>query len=410
MSIRGGLCVLVLATAGLSHAQTREDGIFAGPWVLTPAFAAGIVTDSNVFRVPFEGEQFGDQIFAATVGLGATMPFRGNLLALNYEATKLDYNKFNFDRDLAQAGGVGLLLNLGVKDKVNLSGRYIQGITDVRDIDPGGEFTFTGQPYDKYVWDVTFQRNIPGRRGYEVGITGSALNFVNRTQVNFFDYRGNTAGFEYREPVNPHWWAIAAVTIRDYDHYLTSEPPGTVFRREESKLYEIGVRGLTGHRQPFVLTVGYGDYQFPGSDASDFQGLVGRFRWRLPVGSATWIQLGAGRRARPSFFGDQSHFVSDEILMVAERSFRQHSSVGLDVLLGRNQYPDPEPVLDPSTGEETMIKRSDKRFAMDLYFDFKLNRLFGFRVSLTKERRDSNIFRFNYDAFTTFAGVTLGWI
>ena len=167
---RGAISVLVLLAASAGHAQTREDGIFAGPWVLIPAFATGIATDSNVFRVPFEGDQFSDQVFAATGALTAILPFRGNLLTMSYEATKLDYNKFNFDRDLAQAGGVSLRLNLGAKDFVDVSGRVIYGITDVRDIDLGGEFTFTGQPYDKYVWDVAFERDIRGKRGYRARV------------------------------------------------------------------------------------------------------------------------------------------------------------------------------------------------------------------------------------------------
>jgi len=283
------------------------------------------------------------------------------------------------------------------------SAAFDLGISDVRQFDPGGEATFRGEPYNRYVWKVGVQRRVPGRRGYDVTYTGAALNFVNRDDVNFFDYRGGIALLAYREPVSARWWLVGEITIRDFDHYKTDDPPGQVFRREESQLYEVGFRGLAGKRQPVVAVLGYGDYQFPGSGSSGFQGLVGSFRWSLPIGAATSVRIGADRQARPSFFANQSHFVATQILTVFERRFRRYSSVGFDMLLGRNEYGDPEPSYDD-------IVREDRRWAADLYFDFKLTRIFGFRVSLTKERRNSNIPRFDYDAFVTFSGITLGWI
>jgi hypothetical protein len=397
------LVALALFAAGTAGAQQREDGIFVGPWLLVPGFATGLATDSNVFRLPIEGEETGDQILAASATLTAVLPFRNSVLTMDYTATHLQYNKFQFDRDLAQQGGFDLQFNFSTGDTVETSGAFTLGITDVRQFDPGGEVTFRGEPYNRYVWEAAVMRRVPGRRGYEVRLQAIALNFTNRTNVNFFDYRGGVGFLAYREPVSSRWWLVGEVTIRDFDHYRTTDPVGEVFRREESRLYEIGFRGLAGKRQPLVATLGYGDYQFPGSTSSGFQGLVGQFRWSMPIGAATSVRIGADRRARPSFFASQSHFVADQIVAVFERRFRKYSSIGLDVLIGRNEYGDPEPTFDD-------VVRKDRRWATDLYFDFKLTRVFGFRVSLTKERRSSNIPRFDYDAFLTFTGITLGWI
>jgi hypothetical protein len=394
----------VLFAAGAAGAQQREDGIFAGPWLLVPGFTTGLATDSNIFRASEDNPdvpQESDQILAASATITAVLPFRNSVFSMNYQATHLEYNKFKFDRDLAQRGGFDLQFNFGSGDTVETSGAFILGITDVRQFDPGGEATFRGEPYDKYVWEIAVKRRVPGRRGYDVGYAGSSLEFEPSVNVGFFNYRGGEGFLAYREPVSERWWLVGEVTIRDFDHTLANDPSGEVFRREESRLYEIGFRGLAGRRQPLVATLGYGDYRFPGSGTSGFQGLVGLFRWSLPIGAATSVRIGADRRARPSFYANQSYFVSDQIVAVFERRFRKHSSVGLDVLLGRNEYGEPD---------EDGIVRKDRRWSGDLYFDFKLTRVFGFRVSLIKERRTSNIDRFDYDAFLTFTGITLGWI
>ena len=55
------------------------------------------------------------------------------------------------------------------------------------------------------------------------------------------------------------------------------------------------------------------------------------------------------------------------------------------------------------------IDRDDKRYQLEATVDWRSHKRFGYEMSLSRERRDSSCFVFEYKATVLSAGVRFGW-
>lgn len=425
------LLVLALACSGAGALTSRAapDGIIVGKWLLSPKVFVGVEYDSNIFRRSVNIQS--DWIQRTTLGLAATVPVRNSAFLFEYTADRYAYQNFDLARDWSQFGRAAWRWNLASSDTITLSTSYTKGITNIQDIDPGGELTFRGQPYNLARYDLQAERAVPRQQGYLIKVSRIDLNWEPEEDdvVGFFDYRGYDARYEYRQPVSVIDWFIVYAEMRRFNHYRARgykewDPDanngqgayvdawqlGVPFRKEESGSLQVGVRGFLGRGQPFFARIGYGEFQYTGTEASKskFKGIVGQLDWSLHVGARSMLGLTALRRPLPSSF--PTYYIVDEFRINLERPWRQYSDMGFNVLLSKNTYGD---VLDPIPPSELPPCgdqiRVDNRWNAEAYMNWLIHGKFGFRFVAGHYERTSNCPGADYKANIVTTGLTMGW-
>jgi len=426
--------VLLVVTTGRLPAETQArvpDGLPAGPFFVAPYFETGIEYDSNIFRlsepdpnVPNSPEPQGDEIALLRGGALATMPFRNSEFILGWEGEYRDYRTFQFPRRLAQQFGAEVELNFASTDQLRIAERYIQGVTDVQTVDPGGERTFTGQPYNYNRFEVEASRNETGHPGYAVSIARVDLEYVDAVGRDlFFDYSGYDASVEYRHPLAGSKWLVAYYDLQRFDHFrdCLSRPdvgttcnlnaggeiqgvaygPNEPYRKQISDTLQFGLRGFLARRQPFFVRVGVGNFAYDRQDDlpdTSFVGVMGAARFRLALGSKTFLDLRAQRTPLPSNF--ETYYIINELRVDVERRWLRRSLYGFRALVSRNGYGDGDPRVDG---------RTDRRRVLEGFMDWFFHRRASLRFSAGHYRRRSNVQIADYNANVVTAGIRYGY-
>ena len=399
---RAAALMLVIAAGGVIAAQERPEGLHVGRWVLAPYFETGFEYDDNVFRRSID--PLGDSLHELTGGVVASLPFRNSLFQVDYEANRREYEDLSFSRDTTQELGVLLHLRFGSSDELKISERYTRGISNLQNVDQGGELVFQGEPFNFNRWEIELSRSVPARQGYLIRVARIDFNFDTDQPVPFFDYRGFESAFEYRQPLSSTRWLFVYHDSRRFNDYriATPEELGVPFRKEIQDSYQIGLRGLLGGRQPYWLRLGYGELDYERVDVDGFSGLVGSAAMRVNLGQRTRIDLTATRRPLPSSF--DTYFLVNEARVQLSRDWLYNSTVGVDVVLGRNGYGAPVPIV----GCETTVRR-DTRLDFGANVEWKFHPRAAVRLAGSLIRRNSSCEAAEHEANQASAGLRLGW-
>jgi hypothetical protein len=388
---------MLLAAAPLAPARAQEelpDGIPAGRWVLAPFVRFTYENDDNIFRrSESTGQVEADQVATIWGGATASLPVRNSLLELSAELSRFDYKNNEFPRDFSRDFGAIFTSNFGTGDTVSISERFLRGIssTQVRDADPGGdvgELTFQGRPFNLNEIQLEVIRAVPTNIGYSININRLDLNWE-RVEgfIPSYDYRGWNNGVEVRKPIPGRRWIIASYDRRRLDHFDPNE--------EEADFGE-----------PFRKEASDGRFAFKLVPSSEFEGLVGSARWRVPVGGRSKLDMAVIRRPLPSTF--DTYYISNDLRVHLSREWLRDSRVGVDIRVGRNVYGD---LLKNSEGSLVCGDsiRKDTRTVADVYADWSPSQRVGFRVGAQIDNRDSNCETFEYQSSQLLAGVSYGW-
>lgn len=408
---RSAALVLVLLVGCLPAAAQSgpelPNGLPWGKWIVAPYIQAGYETDDNIFRVRESGSQApqSDQILTLLGGVLAHLPFRNSLLSLDYEAEYRDYAKNDFSRDLTQTVGAAVDFNFSSFDRLTFEERYVRGITEIQDSDPGGERVFTGQPYNYNRAGFEVAREVAGRPGYTVNLTRTDLNYVLEPgeESVFFDYRGFEGALEYRHPLPGSRWLLAHYDGRRFDHFRVELASGRPYREESWDAVSLGVQGMLGRRQPFYARIGVGEFSYGYAPIQyrpdlEFRGITAEMRLRLTVGAKSGITFGFVRRPLPSNF--ETYYIINELRVEADRRWLRSSRFGVRALYSRNSYGD----------EDNDVKgREDTRVRLETYVDWFFHSKIGIRVSASHTRRRSSTNVADYDATVVSSGFRFGW-
>ena len=402
-----GAAASILAVTAAIAADEPPPGIVVGVVILQPVLEIGGESTTNPFYEPPERDPQADDILTTGVGLAAIIPFRESRVDLAAGYRRYDYRTSVVDRDDEVFGRAAVDLAFSTFDHLELAVERQEGLAQATLVDPGGEFTFDGQPFATNMYAARAWREEPGRRGYEVRASHTDLNFEEGVDVQYFDYRGLDLSAEYREPLNPRLWLTATYAGRRYNQYLTTDPPGTLFREEISDMVYAGFRGLAGPRRSFFGRIGWGDFRFPGGTASDYSGVVADGGVRWTIGTRAVLEGDVWQLPYPSLFANQNYFLTRGaragVRYVATRRF----TVGGSFSWSRARYGDP--LVNPGDPQEGLI-REDDRTAYLVYANLQVRNTLGLRAEARRESRDSNYEGVGYDLDSLFVGVSLGWI
>ncbi len=395
------LCgTLGLLTCSLASAwEQLPEGLEVGKWILAPSFTASYEAEDNVF-LKTDDTATSDRV--ATLGgeLKASLPFRNSNLELGYAATKEDYAKNDFQRDLTQLASVELQLEFRTGDRLTLRDRYRRDFARAEETDPGGETTFQGEPYNFNTWQVDLTRDDPRRRGYRLHVERQDFIYEGKTDIGFFEYRGFANYFEYYQPLpDDRSWVVHYGTRR-FDHYDPESAVGVPFRTEKSDNVSLGMRGLLGKDQPYRIGLGYGRFRYEGDDGSEFHGLVGTAAWRLWLGGRTKLDLEAIRRPLPSNLS--TYYINSAAVATLEREW-QRFDLGTEFEYTKNAYADEIPDL------ECDGRRKDSTYAVEAFWKLKIHERISYDLSSFYSRRSSTCDTSEYDAAGIETGLRIGW-
>ena len=419
-------CVLLaLLATGLTPVTGQPfelpDGMAARNWILSPYFRSDYRYNNNIFYRSNAGDPESDRVATLTAGLVATMPFRNSGLSLSWESAYRDYGDNVFERNIDHRLDANFTLNFSSGDTLTVSDRFILGITDVQDLDIGGELTFAGEGYRDNRATVELSRTQPNRQGYSIRVARIDLNFDDEPAVQFFDFRGFESAFEYRSPLPAQKWLTASYELRRFDNFKrcpvqdpadpTCETPqleiGVPYRQEVADSLLVGMRGRLGRDQPFFLKVGWGRFRYEDQPtAKEYDGPVLQGRWRLGLGSESSLDVLLLRRALPSNF--DSYYIINELQTRFRRQWLGQSSYGSAVTYSRNRYGNVLTVTDGTFDCGGQLRR-DVFFQGAAYVEWAPIDRMSIRMEGRHLSRSSSCAGSSYDSNEISTAISLGW-
>jgi hypothetical protein len=414
---RIALCAgVAVATVAVARAQSidrdRIDGIVVGPFVLAPSLDLDVEADSNVINAPPDTITDPAAV-SASVGfsLDALLPFSNNALIFSYSGAEVGFDSEDFEGGAKQEGELELDLNFGSGLALTINERFRRDFAQVQDssipqtgpgFDP--EFQFFGQRYTYNRLDVEIEGDTPAAFGFGVRLGRRDFIYDEGTVGTQFDYQGMENSFDFLQRLSAGRQVVVQYSMRRLNHFRDGEG---LFRKEVSDSIEAGLSGVGGVR-PFYFRVGYSRffYKFPEGkppeeQGSDFRGLAGFARWRLPFGGRSAVSLSLSRRPLPSNF--DTFYITDQFRMIAERLFRPRVRLAALFGLRQNRYADEIP--------ELRCGGLRKEVLWDVGFrsSWRVHPLLGLSLSGRHEERASNCVGLDFVSTSFNLGMEIGF-
>ncbi len=394
------LALLFALPSGAGTSSPLPEGHAVGRWIFAPWLAYDYEVEDNVFRAADSQGPQSDEIDVLSGGVVGYLPFRRSMFIVDLEASQLAYQTNTFTRDTDFYATAEGRFNLSTHDSVGILGHYTDAFSDIGDVDPGGEIVFRGEPYIRKRFDVELQRAVPLRAGYYARFSYIDQRFTDDDATAFFDYEGYDIAGEYRQPLASYKWIVVYYNTRKFDNFKPGE--SEAFRQENSDTVQLGLRGVAGKNQPFVVRVGWGRFKYEILDRSEFTGITLFTQWRLAIGGRSTVDLSAYQRPLPSDFN--TYYNNTQLTGDFARAVGRYSELGIRARYDHNAYGDPIAV----SGCGVFI-RDDRRYELEGSLTWRLHKRFGYEMSVGHERRDSNCSVFSYEATVASAGVRFGW-
>ncbi len=411
-------CLVLFATlwpSGAASARAvpkRPDGLAWGPWIFRPWIAAGFETDDNVRRNAPE-DAIRDEIGTLEAEVEGILVFRNSKLRVAYGADREDFDAIKVERNIDQDLEVDLTLNFSTGDRLRFFDRYNRSFSLQRSEDTGeglpddpgdieGAETFVGEPFDFNRWEIRLTRAEPRRQGYDIKISRVDFNYRGTSEVSRYDYRGFDNSFEYRHPMPQNRWWTVFYNSRRINHYNDpnvprgSVPVGMPYRKEVSDSLQLGLRGDLGEGQPFVLRLGYTEFEYEGQSDSRFTGISGQAQWTLALGADSDLTIGIFRRPLPSSFS--TYYVNNIVRTGFESDLRRNLSVRAELGLTLNRYED-----------LGACRLEDSIYDGEVGATWQIQRRVGFDLSAAHNRRSSNCDTVDSRSTTLNATLKVGW-
>lgn len=420
---------ILLASAFAVHgAEPREipDGLAAGPVIFRPWFGLAYEYNSNVFYLPPSQSQGSDFRTRLVPGVGMNVPFRNSTFDVDVRANYDSYRDTELDRKLSLFADLRLDLAFASTDHLGIDLSAARALAETTNLDRGGEFFFRAQPYDQRTVGIGMSRKEFGRRGYVLQVVPQALTYDPNVvdgldQSRFYsDYRGYTVGLEYREPITLRHWFTAAFQADRYDYFCRDRElypdtcgVGRSYRGESGDILWLGVSGILAKDQPYSAKVGWAsfryrhdfqpDYLAVKSDfESDYEGIVVALNGTIRIARPLQLILAVSQRPWSSIDDQNNYFLQRAAVVSLVWTARGSDTYGAGFSAATASYPLPS--FDA-------IHRRDDTVRAELYANVRLRDLLRLRLSLSRQKRDSNVQtpEFDYDGTIFSVGLALGW-
>ena len=422
-SIRLGLALML--AAGVVSAGTEQEvpeALAAGPVFFAPWFETEVLVDDNIFRRSETQDPVSDVVTTARAGVVASVPIRMSNLEIGYEGSSFFYRDTTLAGNESHAGSIVFDLNFSSHNTLHIEETYTRAVTELQTIDADSDLLVRqGIPYDYNQWAVEWLRDVRQRPAWRSRVERVDRRFRTAESLPWLDYDGWHVEYEYVQPVYRRGGIMGKYNARREDHFEASPtspmlqvPDHVPLRREVYDDFQIGYRGAIGRNQPLSVSIGYARLSFRdvqgGDEPSDYRGLVGDFRWRLPVGGGSNTNVSLTRRPLSSSFN--TYYIINELKVLFDRRFKETSRYGISLLASTNRYGDI--VTTTATGFQAGavcndIIRSDQRQQILGFWDWFLQSRVALRMTATHNRRNSNCDLADYRSTALGMTFKVGW-
>ncbi len=405
-----GMILMVLLLAVLPAAAQESppppgrvdpgEAIPLGPFIFSPAIDLSWESRDNIFFTP--RDTVDDTIWTARARLLFELPVLNSYLSFCYTPQYREYKDFDLEENWSHFVDVGGVFEFSNGLHIVPTYRYVSGMLETREVDPGGELMWGDRRFDKNDAGVRLDYWLSPVNG--ISFEGEFIDIDydgEPTFRSFYDYSRQWFGAAWLHQLSPTlvmevWYRhgiFDADTIADFRDSSTDEIT-VAFRGKINPVltstFEIGWRATDlDETAPELIELGYDDYS----------GLAFRGGLSWELGHQSDLDLDLVRQDYPSGYGLNAFYThtggSLRYRLQRERLFG-HIQFGY----WNNDYD----VRDVLTGES----RSDDITEIGVGVGYRFNDILSLRASYLYQDRDTTD-RLSYDVNTFLVGLTVGF-
>lgn len=412
-SSAGSMMALVILMAGIAvpaeaqrhdpvRAPNQGEALPLGPFLFSPSLLLSWQHRDNIFFRP--DDQVADQMYLARAWLAFELPIYESYVRFSYSPQFRDYKEYELDEKWSHFLELSGNFEFASGLVVDADYRFVRGNLETREVDPGGELVFGGNPFDKNYFKLDLDYWLTARDGIRVFGDYTDVGYRDRVEAppdardRFYDYTRWSGGFGWLHQLNQ-------VLVMDLSYRRSDfEPVDTLSSRTStSDDVTLGLRGQLSAVVSSEVRVGWRRTEYSqtemGPARDDFSGLIatGSVGWQMAHGST--LSLDVLRSDYPSNWGLNTHYTATG----GGLTYRLNRGNLFGEALARYQNNDYE-IPDQMTGEQ----RSDDITTVGFGLGWRFTGLLSLYGAYLYEDR-SSITEYSYDTNIYTVGLTIGY-
>jgi hypothetical protein len=301
-------------------------------------------------------------------GFRLEMPFERGSADLDYQAQFRDFA----DETLGNADGVSHVLDAYLQIrltpilKMKAAQKLIRGVSELLEVDPGGELRFGTRPYVISATAATFSAEFTPIQSVEIGAIRNSTSFGGgSSNDSLYDLESKTLSSRYvitSSPENQYYLALNLQRVQQHRGAFSSLQPTDFERRYAG----VGLRRLIAPDLISELWVAYERTRFTGDiQGVPFHGvsLEGELISQLTVTSQARLKLRRG--PLQSFFNVNVYYLNEMLQLTFEQKLGLRLAARFQGGYQRNAYP--EAVRIAVSGPEEQALDGDGNGVIDGY-------------------------------------------
>jgi len=320
-------------------------------------------------------------------------------------------------------------LRLGPRFYTAFRDRFVRGTQELRAVDPGGELTFGDVPFRSNTPSVEVGMNIGARQAVSVVWNYNSVQFEDRDEASFYNYRGHGLQARYNYRVSNTTTTYAYVGNNDTEQQRFSPEVELIDVEETSAgigLYQVLNRSVTTS-----VSAGYQAVNYIGGSESNYRGPVLSATATWLLSDVTRMSFMVRRQPYSSFYLNNNYYLNRalgvDFTRQAGASWYWRVGGGFE----NNTYSDPlditgfegaycavdasSALVCPSQGE----RRRDRAWHVNTGVGFQISRTLRWFVGYNGQSRSSNILQADTDGFgdpfaysvnRLFLRIEVGWL
>ncbi len=410
-------------------AQERLLPIRLGRVQFFPSLGISAAREDNVEKLNEDDPLIGpvnSGIRALSPQLRFDLPFTRSLTSLIYRG---DFREYSADL-LKDLGGASHFLNfkghfeVGRLMKIDVADNYVDGITGLLNVVPGGEYRYATQPLTSN--DIQFQMafQLGAIHSMELGGSSSRTHFEQSLTADFFsDFESQHLFARYVFDSGAGNSLYGSLDIQGVQQDRAWA--GQLKSEYETRSVGAGYRRATSRELSSEVRVSYSHTDFTEGFGTPFRGITFEGDVGAALASGSLLQMRFRRAPLVSFFNVSPYYVNEMAEVLYTHALGRTVAVSV---LGNFQYnvysetvavSDPElngifDYLAPSEGE----RRRDKIWTAALNVTWRLGRAVDLTAGYRFQNSDSNIVAetlgveyevYSYDSHGIILATIIGW-
>lgn len=373
--------------------EADREGWWVGPFRVRPGISLSYSTGSTTVDSP---DPVDEEYLLVQPHLGLETSLLDGRLTASYHPTLRGLSNFEQTSENSHTVNAALQLELGPSLHLRLADRYVWGVLETDEVDPGREYFFDLARFTRNYATAGLRFKGASRLDLDLSLHFNRVDFAEESSFYDHDRWGAKLGLGYE--LSPR--------VRSELAYVYDEVP-TPTEHPEAYSYGHGLRlMLEGELAPLMdaeVFVGYQKRRAPnaGEGGQRIDGVVAGGQVRKELSPRSWIGLSGERSTYPSAFESNGIYVSNAI----QGNYSLPTPFGTSLTLAGGYRLNEYGVVSPEIGEP----REDTIWGWSVGLGRPVSRSIYIRVDYNWQKRNSNLNGFDTqtDGFLFQVGLRL---